>query len=234
MSLIPGATIHTFSGAPKRGFVGISITSELPGTERGTSGSSRSHPLVLSITSSTTRVGWSNACVQASDTSCPRLSGAPHSTSQGKLSYEGSTHVWNHIKRVSDGLQVFLPGPHQEIHQPPAPSPHSLQRRLLSLLAMLFSTPLVVTVLFAISSAHALALSGRQGDCSFICPQADVNGNDLSFSNNVGDTSFSCTYSGALENPCTFDQVGVRDVQTAALTDLPLVVLWCAGPRQLG
>ena len=72
---------------------------------------------------------------------------------------------------------------------------------------MFFSTAAVVCALSLFSSTNALALVDRQSDqCGFVCPQTDDNGNAFSTFTEIGDTSFSCTYSGAFD-PCAYDSV---------------------------
>ena len=76
-------------------------------------------------------------------------------------------------------------------------------------LTMFFSTAAVVCALSLLFSTRALALVGGQSDCGFICPEVDVDGNGLLSFAEVGNASFSCTFSGGLESPCAYDSVSI-------------------------
>lgn len=98
---------------------------------------------------------------------------------------------------------------------------------------MFFSPIVGVCALSLLSPAHALAFA-RQSDCGFICPEADANGNGLSVFAECNGASFSCTFSGAFESPCTYDSVSCESVRsTVAFINVLLTVLWRVGRRQL-
>jgi len=73
---------------------------------------------------------------------------------------------------------------------------------------MLFSAHLIVSALSLFSSACALTVNARQGDCALVCPDTDAVGNALSASS-VDDTTVSCSYAGELATSCIYDVVWV-------------------------
>ena len=73
---------------------------------------------------------------------------------------------------------------------------------------MIFSAPVIISVLSLLSSACALAVNARQSDCSLACPETDATGNALSTSS-IDDTSVSCLYTGELAISCIYDAVGL-------------------------
>jgi hypothetical protein len=92
----------------------------------------------------------------------------------------------------------------------------------------MFSPIIIVSALSLLSCTHALALVNRQSDCSFVCPDADTDGNGLSTFTEVPNASLSCTYSGALETPCTYDSVSLHSRECSRFVDLALADLGCA------
>lgn len=71
---------------------------------------------------------------------------------------------------------------------------------------MIPSIALVVTVLSLISCSRAATIHARQDGCTFVCPDKDVEGNDLS-SLATDDGVISCSYFGDSFNWCTYDSV---------------------------
>jgi hypothetical protein len=112
--------------------------------------------------------------------------------------------------------QGNLASPHNPENAPPSTT-----------LNMFFSVAVVVSALSLLSSTHALALVNRQSDCSFVCPRADADGNGLSTFTKINDTSFSCTYPGAFESPCTYNSVSVPYPRACGrFVDVAFAVLW--------
>ena len=71
---------------------------------------------------------------------------------------------------------------------------------------MISSIALVVSFLSLFSSARAATISARQDGCTFVCPDADLNGNALSASA-PGVATVTSTYLGDSLNSCTYDSV---------------------------
>jgi hypothetical protein len=73
---------------------------------------------------------------------------------------------------------------------------------------MLASVVIVTSILSLVPCTRALTLNSRQNDCAFVCPDANVDGNEFAtFTSD--DTTISCSYSGGSDDSCRYDLVSV-------------------------